>query len=190
MAGIFFAVVGKSGVGKDTLLDLAKTELAGSEIYYFPTRTITRPAKSRGEKHISISVDEFIKKTSENEFCLWWKAHGFYYGLTNEINERLRSGCNVVANISRHSVVEASQKFARIEVIEITAHTENVRRRLLGRGRESEDEVQARQVREVDPEWRGSLKTSKIPNDGSPADAARKLVEKLLSAAGHTIEQV
>lgn len=190
MTGIFFAVVGKSGVGKDTLLVHAKTQLAQAEKYYFPTRTITMPFLSYGEKHNSISADDFLRNTREGKFCLWWEAHGYHYGLPNEINEKLQSGCNVLANISRRSVLGAAEKFDQIAVIEITLEAETIRKRLIGRGRESEREILNRQNREVDSDWRGALQVETICNDGEPAVATRRLVDKILAlAASQTFEQ-
>ena len=53
--GVFFFVVGPSGVGKDTLIDGAKAALRDDARYVFATRTITRPAGAPGEAHVGVS---------------------------------------------------------------------------------------------------------------------------------------
>ncbi|MEL7428594.1 MAG: hypothetical protein AAFN43_01215, partial [Pseudomonadota bacterium] len=72
MAGIFFAVVGPSGAGKDTILEAARPRLLSSGDFYFPTRFITRPADAGGENHKSISNVDFVKAVREDRFSLWW----------------------------------------------------------------------------------------------------------------------
>lgn len=45
--GVFVAVVGPSGAGKDTIIDYARNSFAGTEAVEFVRRVITRPCEDR-----------------------------------------------------------------------------------------------------------------------------------------------
>lgn len=141
--GTLFYVVGPSGVGKDTLLDVAKEALKNTNVC-FPKRYITRDKEAGGEKHISISKKDFIKKIEDSFFSLWWQSHDNYYGITNEINSFLAEGLNVVVNGSRGYHDKALKKYPKIKTILITASEATIRERLTKRGRETKEEIEKR----------------------------------------------
>lgn len=180
MHGVFFAVVGASGVGKDSILEAAKPRLEASGAFYFPTRFITRPTDAGGEEHQSISSAEFVQAVRDDRFSLWWLAHDLHYGLPDDVFEKLRFKTNVVANISRRMVKETVNKFNRVEVIEIAASPETIRKRLMQRGRESEAEIMVRQLREIIPDWAGDLNVTTIHNEGPLATAVDEFVTAIL----------
>ncbi len=189
MAGIFFAIVGASGVGKDTLLDGAKARLEHTGQFYFPTRLITRPEDAGGEEHQSISSAEYVQMVRDDKFSLWWSAHEMHYALPDTVYDKLRFNNHVVANISRRMVDEAVDKFNQVEVIEITASPETIRKRLLSRGRESEAEIMVRQLREITPNWAAKAHVTSITNDGSVSEAVDRLIQTLISLVDKSARQ-
>ena len=54
--GVFVAVVGPSGAGKDTLIDYARAHLAGEPDYEFVRRVITRPNDGSSEDHDTLDM--------------------------------------------------------------------------------------------------------------------------------------
>jgi len=92
-------VMGPSGVGKDTLLRLARAQLAGGAIQ-FAHRYITRPEHG-DENFVALSEPEFAARSARGLFALDWRAHGFHYGIGAEIDLWRRAGCAVVFNGSR-----------------------------------------------------------------------------------------
>lgn len=189
MPGIFFAIVGASGVGKDTVLDNARERLKLSGDFYFPQRFITRPADAGGEDHQSISNSEFVQRVRDDRFSLWWAAHELHYALPEDVFDALRNGQHVVANISRKMVQETSLKFNRVEVIEITADAEKIKQRLMKRGRENEAEIMVRQLREIALDWSDGFIVHSISNDGSISEAVDKFIQLLLRLSDQSAQQ-
>jgi len=189
MPGIFFAIVGASGVGKDTIIDGAKAKLKHAEQYYFPQRFITRPLDAGGEDHHEISNAQFVQRVRDDKFSLWWSAHELHYGLPDDVYNALRFGRHVVANISRRMVSDAIRRFNRVEVIELTAQPETIKQRLMLRARENEAEIMVRQLREVSNDWDAGVRVTRISNDATPAEAVDKFVATLLSLTDESAQE-
>lgn len=173
-AGSFFVVVGASGVGKDTLIAGAMEILAPTGRYVQARRMITRPA-GPGEDHVPMSVDEFARLEASGGFLHTWDAHGLRYGLPTALRDELARGRNVVANGSRASLPNLIGKVSPLVVIEVTAPRAALRERILGRGRESAEQVEARLGREVTP-LPEQLDVATVVNDSSVAEGVERLV--------------
>lgn len=148
MRGILFLIVGASGVGKDTLIDLLKCRLPD---FYFPRRYITRDADKGGEDYIAVSTETFDEMVNKGEFCVHWQAHGLQYGAHSNIKNILEDGRNVVLNTSRSVIEKFEQQFANTVIVEVTANREALRERLTERGRENAEDIDARLLRKVKP---------------------------------------
>ncbi|MFD2206544.1 phosphonate metabolism protein/1,5-bisphosphokinase (PRPP-forming) PhnN [Kiloniella antarctica] len=142
--GWLYLIVGPSGAGKDTLLDIARAYFSHSTNVAFPRRYITRPENSGGEDHIAISADEFLNKEKAGLFTFSWKAHNLCYGVPLAINDALASGKSVVVNVSRSVLNEARLEYKKIRIISIVVDKEALRKRLQARGRESTLDINIR----------------------------------------------
>src|SRR4051812_46339588 len=96
-----FYIIGASGVGKESLINYARTTINGSLPILFAHRYITRPAQAGNENHIALSTEEFQSRLAGNLFALHWESHGQSYGIGVEINTWLEKGFHVVVNGSR-----------------------------------------------------------------------------------------
>ena len=184
--GTLILVVGPSGAGKDTLLDAARAHFKGDESIIFWRRFITR-ADQTGEQHAALSKAEFARREEEGGFFLSWRAHGFDYGITAEVLEKLAAGSHVVLNVSRRIIGEARQKWPRTHVIQVTARPEVLRERLLARGRETADGIgqrleRAGEIRLAEAEW-----LSALDNSGDLASAVARFTALILQAASSYI---
>jgi len=139
---MLFLVVGASGVGKDSLIGAARQALV-AEGFSFPRRWITTPT-DRGERHHPLTVEEFVVAVGRGSFALHWHAHDLHYGMGREVDDILRAGGHVVANVSRTVIEEAGARYARRRVIAITAPIKVVAQRLAERGREPADAIERR----------------------------------------------
>jgi ribose 1,5-bisphosphokinase len=172
--GRFILVVGPSGAGKDTLIGLARAACAGEGNVVFPRRVVTREA-SAFEENEQISLDAFRQARTRGDFAVHWEAHGHCYALPRTIDDDIRAGRTVVANVSRTVVDAIRGGYADVTVVAITAPPDVLTERLAARARSSDGQIKHRLSRTVD-----GLTTAPdvtIVNIGSVEDHARELVQ-------------
>ena len=171
--GRLILVVGPSGAGKDTLLGLARAACAEDRNVVFPRRVVTRQA-SAFEDNEQVSFETFRQARASGELAVHWKAHGHGYGLPRAIDDDLRAGCTVVANVSRTVIDAVRRAYAEVTVISITAPPEILAQRLAARARDSDGQIGQRLDRVVnDP---AAVPDLTIVNVGRAEDHARELV--------------
>ena len=149
--GSLVLVVGPSGVGKDTLISGARHALDNDKRFVFVRRVVTRPADATLEDHDSLDPETFRQMDEAGRFALTWDAHNLRYALPLSVDTDLTLGKTVVANVSRHVVAEALDKYPSCAVVLITAEISCRADRLVRRGRESGDQITARLARESAP---------------------------------------
>ena len=160
--GRVIAVVGPSGVGKDSVM--AGMAAAAPE-FAIVQRVITRASGLGGEDYVPMAVADFESAAKDGAFCLYWPAHGLSYGIPIEISERANAGQSFLINLSRKVLAEAQKVFADFQVINLTARPETLAVRLAGRGRENVEDIRARLQRKV-PISSKNLIVHDISNDG------------------------
>jgi ribose 1,5-bisphosphokinase len=176
--GRLVLVVGPSGAGKDTLIDLARTALQDDPTVVFPRRVVTRAA-SAAEAHDSMSADAFERAARAGAFALTWDAHGLRYGIPAGIDADIRAGRTVVCNVSRAIIDTARRRYAAVVVALVTAPPELLAARLQARGRDGD--IAQRLAR---GDAFGDLKADcVIANTGAPADGAAALMAAVARTA-------
>ena len=174
--GHLILVVGPSGVGKDSILDLVKCELSSQSHYIFPRRYITRPEDAGGENHMPITYEDFDVMKQVGKFAMSWQAHGQSYAISTNDIKALEAGKNVVINTSRTMINDCRQRFSNVSVISINASADILMQRLYQRGRETEEEITRRVQRASHYQVEGD-DVHHINNDG----ALQKSVQLFLS---------
>jgi ribose 1,5-bisphosphokinase len=135
--GRLVLVVGPSGAGKDTLLRLAQAACVDDHDIVFPRRIVTRES-SADEDNMAMSPDEFRRAGEHGDFAVSWDAHGHSYALPIEINDDIRAGRAIVANVSRTVIGSLRQAYANVVVVAITAPPDVLALRLAARARRSD----------------------------------------------------
>jgi ribose 1,5-bisphosphokinase len=171
--GRLVLVVGPSGAGKDTLLRLAQAACADDRDIVFPRRVVTR-ASSADEDNIAVGPDEFARAREHGDFAVHWEAHGHCYALPLEINDDIRAGRTVVANVSRTVIAALRQAYANVVVVAITAPPDVLAQRLAARARHSDGNIADRLARSV--EESSANADVAILNAGSAEYHGRQLV--------------
>ncbi len=174
--GRLVLVVGPSGAGKDTLIELVRDACRDNERVLFPRRIVTRPS-SAAEDNETLSEAEFAAAIADGAFAVHWRAHGHCYGLPVAINEAIREGRCVVANVSRSVVPALRAAYADVVVVSVTAPVEVLAQRLAARSRDTDGPLEERLQRAVDDT---ALKPDvTIVNVGPAADHARELLRAI-----------
>jgi ribose 1,5-bisphosphokinase len=169
--GAFVAVVGASGVGKDSLLTYARERADARAV--FPRRVITRPPGA-GEDHDPMSEHQFAQARDHGAFALSWHAHGLWYGISASVDAEVRAGLVVVANLSRSVLGELEARYQRLVVVRVTVSEEVRAQRLRARNRETGAGI-ARRLGRPDPAP-GHRVDALIENDGPLAEGGTRLL--------------
>ena len=171
--GRLILVIGPSGAGKDTLLGLARAACIGDRCIVFPRRLITRPA-SASEDNVEVGPGAFQEALTRNEYAMHWEAHGHRYALPRAVDDEVRAGHTVVANVSRTVVAALRRAYASVLVVSITAPPNILAERLAMRGRGSDGRIEHRLHRTVDEA--AAVPDVTIVNTESAEYHARQLV--------------
>lgn len=146
MAKIFY-VVGASGAGKDSLMQLARKQVEGRSVA-FAHRYITRPADDNTENFISLSQAEFARRLASGCFWWHWYSHDLSYGLGIEVLAWLEAGLTIVVNGSRAYLQEARRlaQQAGLELVVVWVYCDPrvLAERLRLRGRENAEQISER----------------------------------------------
>ena len=176
--GVMAVVVGPSGAGKDTLMNLAARHFAGRPDVHFVRRVITRDADAGNEDHRSVSEVDFDAMEQAGAFAVSWAAHGLKYGIPADVTDELARGNLVIANGSRSVLHRFQAVFPRLKVINVTARREVLAERLMARGRESLEDVLQRLDRST-LTFDGSYDVTDIDYSGTLEDAERAVIAEL-----------
>lgn len=175
-------VIGPSGAGKDSVISYARDRLgAEGDGHVFARRHITRPAGSGGEDHVPIAADTFDRECAAGRFALHWRGNGLGYGVTAEIDLWLLAGRHVVLNGSRGHLPEAKALYPGLLPVLIQIDGVVLRQRLLARGRETPEQVEARIQRAIELEAIDHPALVTISNNGPLAHAGEAFVALLRS---------
>ncbi|MCU4653417.1 phosphonate metabolism protein/1,5-bisphosphokinase (PRPP-forming) PhnN [Roseibacterium sp. SDUM158016] len=162
-AGRLIAVVGPSGVGKDSLMEAL---CARRPDLHRVRRVITRDAEAGGEEFEAVSPALFAARAAGGDFALHWQAHGLSYGVPVAVDDVLSLGRDALVNLSRGVLAKAAVRFGSLHVLHVTARPEVLARRLSGRGRESPGEI-ARRLARPAPDFPPGLQVTEIDNSGA-----------------------
>ena len=186
--GVFVAVAGPSGAGKDTIINYARAKLASRNEFVFVRRIITRESDGNTEDHDTLDADQFAAAERAGDFAIVWEAHGLRYALPTSVDTAIAAGRVVIANISRQIIDELQFRYANVALVVVSAHRDVIARRLAARGRETEDQIAARLGR-VAVEDTVRFEAIRIENSGPKEQAGERFVSVLQAAAEDSAQQ-
>jgi ribose 1,5-bisphosphokinase len=173
--------MGPSGVGKDTVLRLARGALAPGEKIAFAHRYVTRPADPRHENYVALSAVEFETRRAAGLFAFDWQAYGFRYGVGIEIEAWRRAGFAVVISGSRAHFQTLRPRPSHLMPVLITAPPAVLAQRLAGRAREDAAE-RGQRLRRAEQFAFADPAVVEIDNAGPPEQAGAALLDRLRRA--------
>jgi ribose 1,5-bisphosphokinase len=173
--GVFIAIVGPSGGGKDTLIRYAEARFGTETAVLFARRVVTRASDQTREDHESVTFEEFDRRQRCGAFAFSWEAHGLKYGVPVSVDDAIRHGRVVVANLSRGVIPSLRARYANVAVVLVTARPETLARRLAERAGQSAEELGRRMARSADAAVAVESSLT-IETEGSPEAAGERLV--------------
>ncbi|NDW53684.1 phosphonate metabolism protein/1,5-bisphosphokinase (PRPP-forming) PhnN [Aliiroseovarius sp. PrR006] len=171
--GRLIAVVGPSGVGKDSVMEA----LATATDFHLVRRVITRPSAAGSEQFDGCDEDAFDADLTRGRFALHWPAHDLRYGIPKTELACLDQGRNALVNLSRKVLMEAHTTFPGFIVVNLSASPKVLVQRLAARGRESADSIAKRLARQVD--LPAGLTVINVVNDGPLDETVRTTLARL-----------
>lgn len=176
MAGALIFIIGPSGSGKDTLINLARQRLGHKTDVCFAHRYITRPATAGGENHVALANEEFLARRSAGLFAMNWSSHGYHYGIGIEINQWLAKGLTVVVNGSRGYLETALRHYPELRPVLVDVAPAILRERLARRGRETEEGIERRLSRNSSFDLEAGIGCFRVDNNECPDLACHQLL--------------
>jgi guanylate kinase len=141
-----FVITGPSGVGKGTLIRELLRRVPGLELSVSATTRSPREGEVDGGDYHFLSREEFDRRAQEGEFLEHATYSGNRYGtLRSEVERRLADGASVVLEIEVQGARQVRAAMPESVLVFIAPPTpESLRARLVGRGTDSDDQIDER----------------------------------------------
>jgi guanylate kinase len=148
MKGKLIIVSGPSGVGKGTIVKtLIKRRSDVVESVSCTTRA-PRAGEVHGREYYFLDKADFLKRIEENDFLEYDEHFGNYYGTPKSFVKETLKEKSVILEIEVNGALNAKKAAPDALLIMIAPPSvEELRRRLIGRGTETEEEVETRLAR-------------------------------------------
>ena len=145
MEHLLIAVSGPSGVGKGTIVKtLLKRRGDVAESVSCTTRA-PREGEKHGREYFFLTKEEFEKRIREDDFLEYDEHFGNFYGTPKSFVREALKTRSVILEIDVVGALNAKKAFPEcVLVMIVPPSVEELKRRLLGRGSETEAEVETR----------------------------------------------
>ncbi|MEJ5185532.1 MAG: guanylate kinase [Candidatus Geothermincolales bacterium] len=144
--GRLFVVSGPSGVGKGTVISALLSKYPKAWLSISATTRKPRPGERHGVDYFFIEEDDFLDKARKGDFLEWAEVHGNLYGTpVGEVERKLAEGRDVFLEIDVKGALQVMKKVPdAITIFLAPPSMEELEKRLLKRGTESEEEIDIR----------------------------------------------
>jgi guanylate kinase len=148
-----FVITGPSGVGKGTLIRTLRERMPELELSVSATTRAPRPGEQDGVDYHFLTDADFQRRVEAGDFVEHATYSGRRYGtLRSELERRLRAGHPVVLEIEVQGARQVRRTMPEaLQVFIAPPSREALRTRLIGRGTDDAEQVQAR-LRTADAE--------------------------------------
>ena len=145
MKHILVVVSGPSGVGKGTIVKtLVKRREDVVESVSCTTRA-PREGERHGREYFFLSKEEFLKRVDEGDFLEYDEHFGNYYGTPKTFVKEMLESKSVILEIDVVGALNAKKAFPDCKLVMIVPPSlEELKRRLIGRNSETEEEIEKR----------------------------------------------
>ena len=145
--GILVVISGFSGAGKGTIMGKLIEDYSDKySLSISATTRQPRPGEVDGKSYFFVDTEKFENMIAENELIEYAQYVGNYYGTPKAyVEEQLAAGKNVILEIEIQGALKVREQFPDTKLIFVSAPSAQVlRNRLVGRGTEAPEVVEAR----------------------------------------------
>ena len=170
-----FVVSGAAGTGKDSVVSALRKAHPEIEKTVSATTRSPRPGEQEGVDYYYRTKEQFQQLINQDEVVEHNFFNGNYYGtLKEEVNKRLNAGKLVVMVIDVHGAANIRRMYpGATTIFLLPPSTQELERRLRGRGTESEESIRERLEIARNELAQQDKFTLKLVNDEVDACAAR-----------------
>ncbi len=165
--GLLIVVSGPSGVGKGTIM--RQIEAENDTMFYSVSATTREPRENEvdGIHYLFISHKDFEDRIAQGRMLEYAEYCGNYYGTPGDIVEQKRqAGIDVLLEIESCGAMQIMEKFPEaVSVFIMPPSMEELRKRLIGRGTEEMDVIEARLKKAEQEVGRAKLYRHIVVND-------------------------
>jgi guanylate kinase len=141
--GRLFVISGPSGVGKGTLIRLARERVPDLELATSATTRPMRPGEVDGREYHFLTPEQFEQRVREGAFLEHVEFAGHRYGtLRSEVDRRLARGASVMLEIDVPGAREVERQLPDAVLVFIAPpDVTDLERRLTARGTNSPEDI-------------------------------------------------
>lgn len=144
--GILVVVSGFSGTGKGTLMKELLHRYDNYALSVSATTRNPREGEEHGREYFFLTDGEFEKLIEEDQLIEYARYVNHYYGTPKEyVLEQMEAGKDVILEIEIQGALKVKEKFPDTLLLFVTPPSaEELRRRLINRGTETMEVIEAR----------------------------------------------
>ncbi|MCR5596430.1 MAG: guanylate kinase [Lachnospiraceae bacterium] len=147
--GVLIVVSGFSGAGKGTIVKKIIEENENYALSVSMTTRKPREGEEEGRSYFFVTKERFEEAISNGELVEYANYVGNYYGTPRKyVDEMISQGKDVILEIEMQGAMQVKTRFPEAVLIFVTPpDAEELKRRLMSRGTESEEMVNKRMRR-------------------------------------------
>ena len=150
--GILVVVSGFSGAGKGTLMKELLKRYDNYALSISATTRAPREGETDGKEYFFVSKEQFEKMRDEQKLIEYAQYVNHYYGTPKEyVEQKMAEGKDVILEIEIQGALKVKKRFPDALLLFVTPPSaEELRKRLVGRGTETLEVINARLARAAD----------------------------------------
>ncbi|ADL42779.1 guanylate kinase [Caldicellulosiruptor obsidiansis OB47] len=144
--GLLIVISGPAGTGKGTVVGKLLEKNPNIKLSISKTTRKPRPGEKEGMNYFFVSREQFEEEIKNERFLEYAEYNNNYYGTPKDfVFETLEKGFDVILEIETKGALQIKKVFSdAVLIFLLPPSIEELYKRLVKRGTESEDEIKAR----------------------------------------------